>query len=80
MANSKENTFRENREYFNMYDVKDVIKTNIDYSLSNKFYFRDLDKYIMDGEIVTLNKKLNNTKDYKVLESIILDMIGDHDE
>ena len=74
------NSFRDNREYFNMYDVKDVIKTNIDYSLSSKFYFKDLDRYIMDGEIVTLNKKLNNTKDYKVLENIILDMVGDNNE
>ena len=54
-----------------MYDIKDIIKSNIDYSLSNKFYIKDIDKYVLDGEIVTLNKKLTNTKDYKVLESIV---------
>lgn len=74
------NSIRENREYFNMYDIKDIIKSNIDYSLSNKFYIKDIDKYVLDGEIVTLNKKLTNTKDYKVLESIILNIIGEEDE
>ena len=74
------NSFRNNREYFNMYDIKDVIKSNIDYSLSNKFYNKDIDKCILDGNIYTLNKKIINTKDYKVLESILFDMFGDFDE
>lgn len=74
------NSIRENREYFNMYDIKDVIKANIDYSLSNKFYIKDMDRYILDGEIVTLNKKMANTRDYKVLENIISDIIGDNNE
>ena len=34
----------------------------------------------MDGNIVTLNKKYISTKDYKVLEGIINDVIGDKDE
>lgn len=71
------NSLRDNREYFNMYDIKDVIKANIDYSLSNKFYVKDIDRYVMDGNIVTLNKKFINTKDYKVLENIILDILGE---
>lgn len=74
------NSIRENREYFDLYDIKDIIKTNIDYELSNKFYIKDIDRYIIDGNIVTLNKKYINTKDYKVLESIINSVIGDEDE
>lgn len=74
------NSIRENREYFNLYDIKDIIKSNIDYELSNKFYIRDIDKLILDGNIITLNKKYINTKDYKTLESIINDVIGDENE
>lgn len=73
-------SIRENREYFGFYDIKDIIKTNIDYELSSKFYIRDIDKFVMDGNIVTLNKKYINTKDYKVLENIIKDIIGDENE
>ena len=74
------NSIRENREYFGLYDIKDIIKNNIDYELSSKFYIKDIDKFVMDGNIVTLNKKYINTKDYKVLEGIINDVIGDKDE
>ena len=74
------NSIKESREYFNMYDIKDIIKANIDYSLSNKFYIKDIDQYIMDGNIVTLNKKITNTKDYKVLENIIIDILGEDNE
>ena len=74
------NSIRENREYFDLYDIKDIIKSNIDYELSSKFYIRDIDKFVMDGNIVTLNKKYISTKDYKVLEGIINDVIGDKDE
>ncbi len=68
------NSLYRDREYFSLYDIKDIIKNNIDYSISNKFYIRDIDKYIMDGKIITLNKKYINTKDYQVLESIIEDI------
>ena len=74
------NSIRENRNYFDLYDIKDIIKSNIDYELSSKFYIRDIDKFVMDGNIVTLNKKYISTKDYKVLEGIINDVIGDKDE
>lgn len=74
------NSIRENREYFDLYDIKDIIKSNIDYELSSKFYIKDIDKFVMDGNIVTLNKKYINSKDYMVLEGIINDVIGDKDE
>ena len=74
------NSISNKRGYFNLYDIKDIIKTNIDYTISSKLYVSDIDKYILDGNIITLNKKYQNTKDFKVLNSIILDIVGDKDE
>ena len=71
------NSIRREREYFSNYDIKDIIKDNIDYIISNKFYIKNIDGYIMNGDIVTLNKKYVGTKDYKVLDSIIEDALGD---
>lgn len=71
---------RTNKEYFSLYDIRDIIKTNIDYEISNKFYIKDIDKYIIEGNIITLNKKIKESKDYKILEEIILDSIGECDE
>lgn len=74
------NSLNNKNEYFNLYDIKDIIKNNIDYVISNKFYIKDIDNYIMDGNIVTLDKKYINTKDYNVLNSIISDILeGDNE-
>lgn len=67
------------RSYFGIYDIKDIIKNNIDYVISNKFYIKDIDKYILEGNIITLNKKYINAKDYKVMENIIDDIEVDHE-
>ncbi|MBQ3021304.1 MAG: AAA family ATPase [Bacilli bacterium] len=71
------NSLRPNREYFNLYDIKNVIKTNIDYELSSKFYIKDIDKYVMDANIITLDNKYINTEYYKVLEGIVDYAIGE---
>jgi len=72
------NSIKIDRSYYSLYDIKNIIKTNIDYELNN--YINDIDKIILDGNIITLDKKYKSNGDYKVLESIILDIIGDKDE
>ena len=66
--------------YFNIYDIKDVIKSNIDYVISEKYYVKNIDQYILEYKIITLLKKYINTKDYMILDNIIVDCIGDSNE
>jgi len=72
------NSINVNRKYYSLYDIKNIIKANIDYELNN--YINDIDRIILDGNIVTLDKKYKNNSDYNVYENIILDVIGDKDE
>ena len=74
------NSFRNDKSYFNLYDIKNIINSNIDYEISNKFYIKNIDKYIMDGNIVTIDKKYSNSPHIKVFETIIKDIIGDNNE
>ena len=46
------------KDYFSLFDVKTIIKHNIDYLIDKTFYIKDIDKYVIDGEILTLNKKI----------------------
>jgi hypothetical protein len=48
------------KDYFSDFDIKNIIGTNIDYHISKSFYIKDIDKYVLDGEILTLNKKINS--------------------
>ena len=62
-----------------MYDIRTVIDTNIDYTISNKYYIKNIDKYVMNGEILTLNKKLNSMHQTDVhnMEKMAKDLIDD---
>ena len=50
------------KDYFSLYDVKNIIRHNIDYTIDNSFYIKDIDKYVIEGEILTLNKKIRALK------------------
>lgn len=65
------------KDYFSLFDIKNIIKTNIDYTLTSSFYIKNIDSYIMNGEIITLQPKMPTTfhKDYETLMSIALEMV-----
>ncbi len=76
------------KDYFSVFDIKNVIKANIDYTLTSSFYIKNIDSYIMNGEIISLQKRMPTTfsKDYATLMKIALDTIdniekeGEEDE
>ena len=50
------------KDYFSLFDVRTILKHNIDYTIDHSFYIKDIDKYVLDGEILTLNKKIRSSK------------------
>ncbi len=65
------------KDYFSIFDIKNIINANIDYTLTSNFYLKNIDSYIMNGEIITLQNKMPNifNKDYSTLMQIALDTI-----
>lgn len=65
------------KNYFTLYDLKNILKANIDYSLSSSMYIKNIDTYIMDGKIITLEPKMPNVfnKDYSVFMTIATDLL-----
>lgn len=66
-----------NKNYFNLYDLKTIIKSNIDYTISSRAYIPSIDSHIMNGEILSLNPKAKSlySKDYLVFNSIMIDIL-----
>lgn len=66
------------RAYFSIYDIKNILKTNIDYHISSDFYCLDIEKYIMAGKILTLDAKIikNCQSDYMALLNLAADILG----
>lgn len=50
------------KTYFSMYEIRNIIKDNVDFTIPKSFHVRTLDKYIMDGVILTLNPNIFSTK------------------
>ncbi|MBP5683946.1 MAG: AAA family ATPase [Bacilli bacterium] len=61
------NSFRAKEYFFSIKDISDVINRKIDFVIKDSLYIRNIDKYIMDGKILVLNKKIGfiNSKDQK---------------
>lgn len=56
------------KDYFSLFDVKNIIKHNIDYTIDKSFYIKDIDKYVIDGEILTLNKKIRSSRKSDIIK------------
>ena len=65
------------KNYFGIYDIKNIIKANIDYVLSKDFYIKNMDTIVMNGKIITLDKKASSffAKDYTTLMGICTDIL-----
>ena len=48
------------KKYFTLYDMKTIIKNNIDYEISSEFFLKNMDSYVMNGEIPMLQPKAPN--------------------
>lgn len=67
------------KDYFSPYDIKNIIKDNIDYTIPVSFYIKTIDKYVLDGKILTLDsiirkkhkKAINHFE--KLVQSVLKD-------
>lgn len=50
------------KDFFSNFDIKNIIKSNIDYTISKHFHISDIDNYVIKGEIPLLNKKIRSKK------------------
>lgn len=66
------------KDYFTLFDIKKILKHNIDYTLSKNLYLKDMENIIMEGKVITLDTRFATTmsKDYQTYLVIATDLIG----
>ena len=66
------------KKYFTMFDIKNILKENVNYEISSEFYIKNIDTYIMNGSIITLDKKASGTfnKDYTTMTRLAVDLMS----
>lgn len=64
-------------EMFSNYDIKNIIKTDINYIIPRTFYNKNINKYVLKGKILLLEKNIRmmNKKTVKVFEQMALDLL-----
>ena len=70
------------KNYFSKFDIRSIIKYNIDYVLPNTMYVPNINKFLMEGKILVLNNHLSfkNSKDRELLIKIAERIVGDDNE
>ena len=70
------------KNFFSMYDIRNIIRYNIDFTIPKSMHIKNIDGYLMEGKILFLNKKLisPNSKDYKKFEMMAKALIEDKEE
>jgi hypothetical protein len=61
-----------------MYDIKHILNENISYTLSPDMFLKDIEKRIMNGDIISLDKKFASvmSRDYKVFVLMATDLLN----
>ncbi len=65
------NSIDRNHSCFTEYDIKNIVGSKIDYTINGNFYHNNIDKFVIDGKILSLVYP----KKYKVFEDIISDYL-----
>ena len=65
------------KNYFSQFEVRKLLQHNIDYTLSSEMFLKDMDKMIMKGAILSLDKKFAEvmTNDYNSFVNMATDIL-----
>lgn len=79
MLNNSTNPYK---HYFSNFDLETIINHKINYTISNNFFIKNIDDFIMNGEIVTLNKRMSNifNKEFSEYTNLIVSLFDDKKE
>lgn len=63
-----------NRSYFTEYDIKNILRSDIHYTIPSSFYVKNIDNYVVNGKIISLEKASKGI----VFENIINDLMKEN--
>ena len=69
------------KKYYSLYEIRSLIKNNIDFNLPSTMYIKNIDKYILEGKVLIQNKNLTiNKMAYEKLTNMANTLIGKGDK
>ena len=65
------------KSFYNKYDIKNIINKNVNYIITRSFFIKNIDKYIIEGKILTLDSGIvrQNKSAMKIYNLICSDLL-----
>lgn len=65
------------KSFYNKYDIKNIINKNVNYIIPRSFFIKNIDKYIIEGKILTLDSGIvrQNKSAMKIYNLICSDLL-----
>lgn len=65
------------KNYYNKYDIKNIINKNVNYIIPSSVFIKNIDKYIIEGKILTLEDSINkkHKEALKIYNLIVSDIL-----
>ena len=65
------------KKYYNKYDIKNIINKNVNYIIPFSFCLKNIDKYIIEGKILSLESSVmkKNKQAAKIYNLIVSDIL-----
>ena len=60
---------------YTAYEIKNILEKEADYIIPKSFYTRNINKYIQNGQILTQDKSILNSKGGNILNKIVKDIL-----
>ncbi len=69
------------KEYFSLYEIKKILGHNVNYSLSVDLFIKDMEKLVMKGAIISLDRKFADVmpNDYQIFVLMAADLLEGDD-
>mgnify|MGYP002852360333 CR=1 FL=1 len=66
------------KTYLGSFELKKILGHHIDYELSSDMFLKDMDRFVMEGKIMSLDTAFPNvmTNDYQVFVAMAMDLLG----
>lgn len=67
------------KDFFGHLDIRNIIKRPIDYTISKQFHIRNIDKYLINGQIPVLDKRFRKKHDVDKLKKLTARLMSKRD-
>ena len=69
------NSCGKGNSYYNNYDIKNIVKKNVDYTIPSNLYIKNFDQLVMDGKLGSFDLKGDFKKNFDSFSEHMINLL-----